>query len=114
MTKKQKGGSMNGKLKSVALGSLVASSLMLAAVPAMARDWNWFDRHHRWDHARDWRWDHARERYGRQYGSPYYSDQLQQAEQQAQYDASHHASRKKIAQDNAVIDSILNGMGYQR
>ena len=97
---------MNGKLKSVALGSLVASSLMLAAVPAMARDWNWFDRHHRWDH--------ARERYGRQYGSPYYSDQLQQAEQQAQYDASHHASRKKIAQDNAVIDSILNGMGYQR
>jgi len=109
---------MNSKLKNVAVGSLVASSLMLAAVPVIARDRNWFDRHDRWDHVRDWRWDHARERHGRessrQYGSQYNSDQLQQAEQKAQYDASHHASRKKIARDQAVIDSILNGMGYQR
>ena len=109
---------MNRKLKTIAVGSLVASSLMLAAVPVIARDRTWFDRHHRWDHVRDWRWDHAREWHGRefnrQYGSQYNSDQLQQAEQQAQYDASHHASRKKIARDQSVIDSILNGMGYQR
>jgi hypothetical protein len=101
---------MNSKLKNVAVGSLVASSLMLAAVPVIARDRNWFDRHDRWDHARE---RHGRE-FSRQYGSQYNSDQLQQAEQKAQYDASHHASRKKIAQDQGVIDSILNGMGYQR
>jgi len=37
-------------------------------------------------------------------------EDLQQARQQALYDASHHASRSKIAQDDAVVDEILNRM----
>src|SRR5713226_9962767 len=142
---------MKRKLKTLILGGLVAGSLVMSAVPVMARDWHWYDRNHRWDdRARyyetwghrgddrgryDSRYDNSRydrgwgwgrgwggndnsgwydPEWGRLRGSRGDYEDLQQARQQALYDASHHASRKKIAQDDARVDDILNRMGYRR
>src|SRR5712692_2899503 len=133
---------MKSKLKTLILGGLVAGSLVMSAMPVMARDWHWYDRNHRWDdrgrYDETWghRWD-DRGRYdsrydrgwgwGRNDNSGWYDQEwgrlrgsrgdyeaLQQARQQALYDASHHASRKKIAQDDARVDEILDRMGYRR
>jgi 3-deoxy-D-arabino-heptulosonate 7-phosphate (DAHP) synthase len=41
-------------------------------------------------------------------------DALQQAREKALYDASHGASRKKIAQDQAVVDELVSRMRYGR
>ena len=119
---------MKSKLKTLILGGLVAGSLVMSAVPVMARDWHWNDRNHRWDerarydnrYDRGWGWGRNNSsgwydsEWGRLRGSRSDYEGLQQARQQALYDASHHASRKKIAQDNARVDDILNRMGYRR
>jgi len=105
---------MNNKLKTLVFGGLVAGSLVMSAAPVMARDWHWNDR---WD---DRYYDRGRnegwydQSWGRLRGSRSDFGELEQARQQALYDASHHASRKKIAQDNAVVDEILGRMHYGR
>ena len=111
---------MNSKLKTLVFGGLVAGSLIMSAAPVMARDWHWNDRNHRWDDRYDHRWDDRYDQgrnegwydqsWGRLRGSRSDYDALEQARQQALYDASHHASRKKIAQDDAVVDEMLNRM----
>ena len=93
---------MNSKLKTIVFGALVAGSLVMSAVPAMARDRDWYEGH-RWDN-RGWGYRGSQSNY----------EALEQARQKALYDASHHASRKKIAQDDAVVDQILNGMHHRR
>ena len=104
---------MNSKLKTLVFGGLVAGSLIMSAAPVMARDWHWNDRHDRWDDRYYYRgqndgwYDPA---WGRLRGSRSDYNALEQARQQALYDASHHASRKKIAQDDAVVDELLNRM----
>ena len=129
---------MKSKLKTLVLGGIVAGSLVMSAVPVMARDWHWNDRNHRWDdrdrydnsrydrgwgwgrYDRGWGWGRNDNNgwydpeWGRLRGSRGDYEDLQQARQQALYDASHHASRKKIAQDDARVDDILNRMGYRR
>ena len=118
---------MNRKLKTAIFGTLLAGSLMMTAVPAMARDWRDQDRynHSYYDHDR---YDHSYYRgrndrnngdwydpeWGSLHGSRSDYEALQQARQQALYDASHHASRKKIAEDDAVVDEIVNRMRYGR
>jgi hypothetical protein len=98
---------MKSKIKTLVLGGLVASSLAISAAPAMAWELPWFHRdyraHERWD---DRRWGDYR-------GSRGDYDAYEQAHQQALYDASHGASRKKIAEDNAVADEILNRMHHR-
>jgi len=90
----------------------------MSAAPVMARDWRWNDHNYRWDD-RD-RYDRGRNEgwydpaWGRVRGSRSDYDALEHAREQALYDASHHASRKKIAQDDAVVDEILNRMRYGR
>ena len=123
----------NKKLKKMIFGGLFAASLMVSAVPAMARDNDHdHDRDSRWEH-RDrsnngwwgsW-WNRGNDRYGRnddngrdwaqrEYGTLRGSqrdfDQLEQARQQALYDASRGASRDKIARDNARVDELANQM----
>ena len=120
---------MNNKLKTVVFGGLLAGSLMMSAAPAMARDWRDYDRNHRWednrgrdnrgwgrndrvDNRNDGGWyDPA---WGRLNGSRRDMDELKQAREKALYDASHGASRKKIAQDQAVVDELVNRMRYGR
>jgi hypothetical protein len=119
---------MNSKLKTVIFGGLVAGSLIMSAMPAMARDWRDYDRNHRSDDRGrfDGAWGRNDRFAGRNNGGWYDPewgqlrgsrsdyDALEQARQQALYDASHHASRKKIAQDDAVVDEIVNRMRYGR
>jgi hypothetical protein len=111
---------MTNTLKKIAFGGLLAGSLMITAVPAMARDFRWdhnYDRHYDrrelngWHSNPDPRWDNGRWDYR---GSRRDFDQLEQARQRALYDASHGASRKKIAQDDAVVDQMLEQMRYRR
>ncbi len=120
---------MNSKLKTLVFGGLIAGSLMMSAAPAMARDWRDHDRNHRWEQIRD-RYDGAWRRndrvenrddrswydpaWGRLNGSRNDWEALERAREQALYDASHGASRKKIAQNNAVVDEIVNRMRYGR
>ena len=40
---------MTHKVKSLVVGGLMAGSLFMAVVPAIARDWHGNDRDHRWD-----------------------------------------------------------------
>ena len=94
----------------------MAGSLFIAAAPAMARDWHWNDRD-RWDDRYDNRYyNRARnegwydQSWGRLRGSRDDFAALEQARQKALYDASHHASRSKIAQDDAVVDELVNRM----
>jgi hypothetical protein len=104
---------MNNKLKTLVFGGLVAGSLVMSAAPVMARDWHWNDRNYQWD-GRYYDRGGYDQAWGRIRGSRSDFDALEQARQQALYDASHHASRKKIAQDNAVVDEILDRMHYGR
>ena len=79
----------------------------------MAYDWPWANHNDRYDHRNDqaarrrddqeWdsRWGHGKD----------YND-YQQARQKALYDASHGASRKKIAEDDARADEILDRMRH--
>ena len=79
---------MNSKLKTIVFGGLVAGSLVISAVPAMARNRDFYERH---------RWDNSSQ-------SDY--EALQQARQKALYDAAHHASRRRIAADEARIREL--------
>jgi hypothetical protein len=97
---------MNNKLKAMVFGGLIAGSLAMSAVPAMAWDWHWLNR----DQHSDQRWDNRGWDYRRDSRSGY--DNYEQARQQALYDASHGASRKKIAEDNAIADQYRRG--YRR
>jgi len=108
---------MTHKVKSLVVGGLMAGSLFMAVVPAIARDWHGNDRDHRWDDHYSYRDSYRGQdndwydpSWGRLRGSRSDMEDLQQARQQALYDASHHASRSKIAQDDAVVDEILNRM----
>ena len=109
---------MNSKLKTLVFGGLVAGALVMSAGPVMAKDWRWNDHNYRWDDRE--RYDRGRNEgwydpaWGRVRGSRSDYDALEHAREQALYDASHHASRKKIAQDDAVVDEILNRMRYGR
>lgn len=95
--------------RTVVLGGLLAGSLFVSAVPAIARDnyrdrarYGWDDRgyHRGWD-----RWaDYRSNRY----------NELEQARQQLNYDASHHKSRKKLAQDQLRIEQLETEMGRYR
>jgi Spy/CpxP family protein refolding chaperone len=91
---------MKSTSKSMVFGALVAGSLIISAAPVRAWDWPWGRHDERSAHQTD-KWD---EHWGR--GKDY--EEYQQARQQALYDASHHASRKKIAEDDARADEILN------
>ena len=104
---------MNHKVKTLVVGGLMAGALFMSTVPAMAREWHWNDRHDRWDdrysyQGRNEGWYDPS--WGSLHGSRNDYENLEQARQQALYDASHHASRSKIAQDDAVVDDILNHM----
>lgn len=124
---------MSNKLKSAVFGGLLAGSLMMSAAPAMARDWRDHDRNHRWEENRGryegrWGWGWGRNdrvdnrndegwydpAWGRLNGSRRDMEELKQAREKALYDAAHGASRKKIAQDQAVVDEIVNRMRYGR
>ena len=91
---------MNSKVKNIVFGGMVAGCLIASAGPVMAWDWPWARHDERSAHQTD-KWD---EHWGR--GKDY--EEYQQARQQALYDASHGASRKKIAEDDARADEILN------
>lgn len=89
---------MHRMLQTVLFGGFLAGSLAMFSMPVMAHDyWHWSEADHRWEHGAKWRSDKR---------------DLAQARQQAQYDASHHASRKKIAEDDARIQDILNDMHH--
>jgi hypothetical protein len=92
------------KSKAMVFGALVAGSLIISAAPVKAWDWPWARHNERSEHQTD-KWD---EHWGR--GKEY--DEYQQARQQALYDASHGASRKKIAEDDARADEILDRMRH--
>jgi len=79
---------MNSKLKTIVFGGLVAGSLVISAVPAMARDRDFYERY---------RWDNR---------SQSVDEALRQARQQAIYDASHRASRRRLAADEARIREL--------
>jgi hypothetical protein len=102
---------MNGNLKTAVFGGLLAGSLFMSAVPAMARD-------HYWDRSRPYGWHdqgyhRGWDRRG-DYRSNYYNE-LEQARQQLNYDASHHKSRKRLAQDEQRIRQLEEEMwGYRR
>jgi hypothetical protein len=115
---------MNSKFKTIVFGGLVAGSLIMSAVPVMAWDWPWYNRNQRSDNRSDQRadkrWDERSDHrsdnreWDKRWGSGSDYQEWQQARQQALYDASHHASRKKIAEDDARADEILNRMRHRR
>jgi chloramphenicol 3-O-phosphotransferase len=78
---------MKTKFKNLAVGAVLASSMILSTGTAMA-------------------WDYG-SRYDRRGG--YDQRALAEAQNQLNYDLQHKASRKKLAQDQAVIDQILAG-----
>lgn len=72
---------MKVRLKNLVTGAVLASSMIFSTGgPAMARDNRHYDR-----------------------------QALAAAQNQLNHDLQHKASRKKLAQDQAVIDQILNG-----
>jgi hypothetical protein len=124
---------MNRKFKTIVFGGLVAGSLMMSAVPVMAWDWPWYNRNQRTDNRPDYRadnrgWDNRSNRewdnrsdhrtnnqeWDNRWGRGRDYDEYQQARQQALYDASHGASRKKIAEDDARADAVLDRMRHAR
>jgi hypothetical protein len=83
---------MHIKLTTIALGSLVAGSLLMSAGPVMAHDyWHWSAHEHRWARRADLRSDRR---------------DLAEARRQLEYDRHHHASRRRIAEDEARIRDI--------
>jgi hypothetical protein len=111
---------MNSKFKTIIFGGLVGGSLIMSAVPVKAWDWPWHNRDQRSDNRSnqpsDTRWNERSDRnrdWDKRWGSGSDYEEWQQARQQALYDASHHASRKKIAEDDARADEILNRMRHR-
>ena len=82
---------MRSKTKKMFLGSLLAGSLVTAALPVMARDfWHWHESEHRWERRAE-RSDES---------------DLAEARRQLEYDREHHAIRNKIAEAEARIREI--------
>ena len=91
---------MKTRIKTLALGALVAGSLIFSAGSAMAREYDHWSRHdYRGSDRRELRQDYAA---------------LDQWRAKLAYDASHHASRKKLAQDQAQIQALENEMRNDR
>ena len=91
---------MKTRIKTLALGALVAGSLIFSAGAAMAREYDHWSRHdHRWSDRRELRQDYAA---------------LEQWRGKLAYDLRHHASRKKIAQDQAQIAALENEIRHDR
>jgi hypothetical protein len=83
---------MSRRIKTIAIATFIASSLMMRAAPAVARDyWHWSEQEHRWDHRADLRSDR---------------NDLAEARRQLSYDRNHHARRRTIAQDEARIRDL--------
>ena len=83
---------MSIKIKSLMSSTVLAGSLILSAVPAMARDyWHWQEKEHRWERRADLRSDKR---------------DLTEARRQLDYDRAHRASRHAIAEDEARIGDI--------
>ena len=81
---------MNLKIRQIAFTGLIGGSLLISAVPAMARDyWHWSD--NRWERRAEIRSDWR---------------DLREARRQLEYDLNHHASRRRIAQDQARIRDL--------
>jgi hypothetical protein len=108
---------MNTRLKTAALGALVAGSLVFSAGPVLA-DWN--GRHD--DHRRSsWNWrhdDHRSDRWRdtrndrRDLRNDY--AELARARRQREYLERTHASRGRIAQEDDHIRSIWNDIRGDR
>jgi hypothetical protein len=86
-------------LKNVMLGGLIAGTLIVSVGPALAIDRGWGYQNQRYGNRGELRDDHAR---------------LEQAKAKLEYDLRHHASRKKLAQDQAAIQAILDEIQSDR
>ncbi len=83
---------MHLSVRSLRIAIFLAASLLMQAVPALARDyWHWSDREHRWEHRADVRSDRK---------------DLAEARRQLRYDRNHHAGRHTIARDEARIRDL--------
>jgi hypothetical protein len=109
---------MNTRLKTAALGALVAGSLVLSAGPVLA-DWNW-GRHDN-NRRSSWNWrhdDHRSDRWRdirndrRDVRHDY--DELARARRQREYLERSGASRGRIAQEDDHIRGILNDIRGDR
>ena len=76
---------MKAKLRNVAIGAVLASSMVLSTGAANSRDNRHYDR-----------------------------QALAEAQNQLNYDLQHKASRKKLAEDQARIDQILGNASNDR
>ena len=99
---------MKSTSKTMVFAALLAGSLVISAAPVKAWDWPWA-RHNlaQADERKVEHSKHERDRWDKHWGKGKDYDEYQQARQQALYDASHGASRKKIAEDDAAADQIL-------
>lgn len=87
------------KMKNVVLGGLIAATLITSAGPVLAVDRGW-------GYQNQGYWNRSESR------SDY--TQLEQARAKLEYDLRHHASRKKLAQDQAAIQAILDDIQRDR
>jgi hypothetical protein len=87
------------KLKNVVLGGLIAGTLLASVGPALAIDRGWGYQNQRYENRGEFRGDYAR---------------LQQARAKLEYDLRHHASRRRLAQDQAAIQAILDDIQRDR
>lgn len=94
---------MKTQFKKMALGAVLAGSMIFSAGVAMARD---NDYSHRYDNRY---YNNGYNNNG--YNSRYDRGALENAKNQLNYDLQHRASRKQLAQDQAMIDQILSGNG---
>ncbi len=116
---------MNTKLKTIVLGALVATPLIISAGPAFARDdwrhddhrssWNWRGDDHSWNSRRD---DHRSDRWRdvrndrRDVRHDY--EELARARRQREYLERSGASRGRIHQEDDHIRSIWDDIRGDR
>ena len=87
------------KVKNVVLGGLIAGTLLASVAPALATDREWGHQNQRYGNYGELGGDHAR---------------LERARAKLRYDLSHHASRRRLAQDRAEIQAILDDIQRDR
>jgi hypothetical protein len=99
-------------LKTLILGGLVSGAMIFSSGVALARDDDHHDngRHYGWERGHHYGWSDSRYDWNRRGDS---RRELERLRAQRDYDATHHASRKKIAQDNAAIDSLRRDRGWR-